>query len=66
MAREVTRLTPEGRETLESELETLMSVRRREVADRINNASEAGGTVDNAEYGEAISEQALSKAGSPT
>lgn len=59
MAREVTRLTPEGLETLESELETLVSVRRREVADRIHRASEAGGTVDNAEYEEAISEQAF-------
>ena len=59
MAREVIRLTPEGRETLESELETLVSVGRREVADRISSASEAGGTVDNAEYEEAISEQAF-------
>ena len=45
MAREVTHLTPEGREALDSELETLLSVRRREVVDRIHNASEAGGTV---------------------
>jgi transcription elongation factor GreA len=59
MPREVTRLTPEGRETLESELKTLVSVRRREVADRINSASEAGGTVDNAEYEEAINERAF-------
>ena len=59
MAREVTHLTPEGREALDSELETLVSVRRREVVDRIHNASEAGGTVDNAEYEEAKSEQAF-------
>ena len=59
MAREVTHLTPEGREALDSELETLMSVRRREVVDRIHNASEAGGTADNAEYDEAKSEQAF-------
>jgi transcription elongation factor GreA len=59
MAREVTRLTPEGRETLESELETLVSFRRRDVANRITSASEAGGTVDNAEYAEAISERAF-------
>lgn len=55
----MTRLTPEGRETLESELKTLVSVQRREVADRINSASEAGGTVDNAEYEEAINERAF-------
>ena len=57
MAREVTHLTPEGREALDSELETLVSVRRREVVDRIHNASESGGTVDNAEYDEAKREQ---------
>jgi transcription elongation factor GreA len=57
MPREVPRLTPEGRETLESELKTLVSVQRREVADRIHSASEAGGTVDNAEYEEAINER---------
>jgi transcription elongation factor GreA len=59
MAREVTHLTPEGREDLDSELEMLLSVRRREVGDRIHNASEAGGTADNAEYDEAKSEQAF-------
>ena len=59
MAREVTHLTPEGRKGLDSELEMLVSVRRREVVDRIHNASEAGGTADNAEYDEAKSEQAF-------
>lgn len=59
MAREVTHLTPEGRDALGSELKRLVSVRRREVVDRINNASKAGGTEDNAEYEEAKSEQAF-------
>ncbi len=59
MTREVTHLTPEGREALDGELEKLVTVRRREVADRINAASESGGTADNAEYEEAKNEQAF-------
>ena len=54
-----TYLTPEGRRNLDKELDHLMTVRRREVAARINRASEAGGTVDNAEYEEAKNEQAF-------
>ena len=54
-----TYLTPEGRRNLDEELKHLMTVRRREVAARINRASEAGGTVDNAEYEEAKNEQAF-------
>ena len=52
-------LTPEGGQALGQELEHLSTVRRREVAARINRASEAGGTVDNAEYDEAKNEQAF-------
>ncbi len=44
---------------LDKELKHLMTVRRREVAARIHRASEAGGTVDNAEYEEAKNEQAF-------
>ncbi len=54
-----TYLTPEGRRELDKELKHLMTVRRREVAARIHRATEAGGTVDNAEYEEAKNEQAF-------
>ena len=54
-----TYLTPEGRRNLDEELNHLMTERRREVAARIHRASEAGGTVDNAEYEEAKNEQAF-------
>jgi transcription elongation factor GreA len=59
MAKIETHLTPEGSRSLEQELENLTIARRREVADRIRTASEAGGTVDNAEYEEAKNEQAF-------
>ena len=59
MARRETFLTSEGLANLESELEQLRSVRRQEVAQRIQRAKELGGTVDNAEYDEAKNEQAF-------
>jgi len=59
MAKIQTHLTPEGSKALEQELESLKTVGRREVAARIRTASEAGGTVDNAEYEEAKNEQAF-------
>ena len=59
VSRRITYLTPEGRMNLDKELKNLMTVRRREVAARIYRASEAGGTVDNAEYEEAKNEQAF-------
>jgi transcription elongation factor GreA len=52
-------ITLEGRQALHQELEHLSSVRRRDVAARINKASSTGGTVDNAEYDEAKNEQAF-------
>ena len=52
-------LTAEGQKSLDDELEQLTKVRRREVAARIQKASENGGTVDNAEYEEAKNEQAF-------
>lgn len=52
-------ITAEGRQALDQELEHLSNVRRRDVATRINKASETGGTVDNAEYDEAKNEQAF-------
>ena len=56
MAPDDTYLTTEGLRTLEKELDYLRSVRRQEVADRIQGAKEVG-ELDNAEYEEAKSEQ---------
>ena len=52
-------LTSEGLAKLEAEVEHLRTVRRQEVAQRIQKAKELGGTVDNAEYDEAKNEQAF-------
>ena len=51
-------LTPEGLTKLQGELDILLTVRRREVAEELKRASEVGGTVDNAEYDEAKRDQA--------
>jgi transcription elongation factor GreA len=51
-------LTQEGYQKLESELELLKTVRRREVADRIKVAISFGDISENAEYDEAKNEQA--------
>lgn len=59
MAQKQTYLTREGVKKLEAELEHLKTVRRHEVAERIQRAKEIGGTVDNAEYEEAKNEQAF-------
>ena len=59
MAQKETYLTSSGQKKLEQELEHLRSVRRQQVADRIQQAKEIGGTVDNAEYEEAKDEQAF-------
>ena len=50
-------LTREGLEKLQAELTQLRTVRRREIADRIQQSRERGGTVSNAEYEEAINER---------
>lgn len=52
-------LTPEGRDSLQQELDELRAVRRPDVAARIHLAIEGGGTVDNAEYEEVKNEQAF-------
>lgn len=52
-------LTPEGHDQLERELHELRTVRRPDVASRIHQATEGGGTVDNAEYEEVKNEQAF-------
>ena len=58
MANQDTYLTTDGLHTLEEELEHLRSVRRPEVAGRIQEAKEVG-ELENAEYEEAKSEQAF-------
>ena len=52
-------LTPEGLEKLKQEIETLRTVKRREVAERIRIAREFGDIQENAEYDDAKNEQAL-------
>lgn len=50
-------LTKEGLSRLEAELEHLKTVRRQEVAEKIQRAKELGGTENNAEYENAKDEQ---------
>ena len=52
-------LTPEGHNQLQQELDVLRTVRRPDVAARIHQATESGGTVDNAEYEEVKNEQSF-------
>lgn len=52
-------LTPDGLKKLEDELETLKSVKRREVAERIKVAIGYGDISENSEYEDAKNEQAF-------
>lgn len=52
-------LTEQGREKLESELEHLRTVRRKEVAERLHEAMQGGELIENAEYEAAKNEQAF-------
>ena len=52
-------LTREGLGKLQAELTDLRTKKRREVADRIQQSRERGGTVSNAEYEEAINERSF-------
>ncbi|NPV92580.1 MAG: transcription elongation factor GreA [Firmicutes bacterium] len=52
-------LTKSGLQRLESELEHLKSVRRREVAERIKQSIEFGDITENSEYEDAKTEQAF-------
>ena len=54
-------LSREGLEKLKSELEHLRTVRRHDVADRIQQSRERGGIVSNAEYEEAKNELAFTE-----
>ena len=56
MALDQTYLTLQGLRQVEEELEHLRTVRRQEVAARIQQAKEVGGTVDNAQYEDAKNE----------
>ena len=51
-------LTKGGLERLKEERENLFTVRRHDVAERIQRAKKMGGAVDNAEYEEAKNDQA--------
>ncbi len=59
MLKKETFLTPQGLKQLQEEMDNLMGVRRTEVAERIREAIENGGNVDNAEYDEAKKQQAF-------
>ena len=52
-------ITQEGLDKLKAELEHLLSVRRWEVADKIRQAKEIGGTENNAEYDDAKNDQSF-------
>ncbi len=56
---QLTYLTKEGYEKLKEELHTLKTVKRKEVAWRIQQAKELGDLSENAEYTEAKNEQAF-------
>ncbi len=55
----VTYLTKEGLKNLEQELDSLRTVRRAEVAERLHQAMEDGELIENAEYEAAKNEQAF-------
>lgn len=52
-------LTEEGLEKLKEELQTLKTIRRKEVADRIKQAIDFGDLSENSEYDDAKNEQAF-------
>jgi len=52
-------LTSDGMEKLETELDHLKTVKRKEIADRIKEAISYGDITDNAEYEDAKNEQAF-------
>jgi len=59
MAEREVLLSPEGKKSLEEELNYLKLVRRKEVAERIKAAREFGDLSENAEYEDAKNEQAF-------
>ncbi len=59
MSEQNTFLTQHGLEKLQAELEELKTVKRRQIAERIQEAKELGDLSENAEYVEAKNEQAF-------
>jgi transcription elongation factor GreA len=59
MAQKKIHITKSGMTKLETELNSLVTVRRPEVAEKIKNAREMGSTENNAEYDDAKNEQAF-------
>ncbi len=55
-------ITQEGYDKLKKELDYLSTIKRREIADRIEKAKELGDLSENAEYSEAKDAQALNDA----
>ncbi len=62
MAKKVILLTPEGLASLETELENLKTIVRKEVAEKIKVARSFGDLSENSEYDEAKNEQAIIEA----
>src|SRR6056297_4222648 len=54
-------ITQEGYNKLKKELDYLLTVKRREIADRIEKAKELGDLSENAEYSEAKDAQAFNE-----
>jgi transcription elongation factor GreA len=54
-------ITQDGYDKLERELQYLSTIKRREIADRIERAKELGDLSENAEYSEAKDAQALNE-----
>ncbi len=54
-------ISPEGYQKLKEELKYLTTIKRKEVADRIEKAKELGDLSENAEYSEAKDAQALNE-----
>ena len=54
-------ISPEGYEKLKQELDHLVNVKRKEIADRIEKAKELGDLSENAEYHEAKDAQAFNE-----
>ena len=54
-------ISQEGYDKLQAEMTMLATVRRKEIADRIEKAKELGDLSENAEYGEAKDAQALNE-----
>ena len=52
-------ISPDGYEKLKKELDYLLSIKRREIADRIEKAKELGDLSENAEYADAKEAQAF-------